>query len=213
MVSWQNRIKVCMETFIQLAKEKESLLQNELSRHILEMFSQIFQDYIFQRRNARKPNSNLIKYNLVNLGHKLGYRVYANGLNENQKKEQWDKYKFVCREFLYDVHWYLDIEGKFYTPETVRLVAESELGDTRKGDISGLPNPAIKFDFQKLLVANAELRLMIFKVYKFKFLSELNDYFNYAIREYGRLQTGDCFLFICLVHETKQLYFAEKMKQ
>jgi hypothetical protein len=201
-----------MKTFEKLSLDKTAKLKNPLAIKLLKMFEDVSAKYIYEKRNARRPNSNCIKYNLVKLGHELNYRVYANGLTPEQCDEQSQKYKFVCREFLYDIHWYKDIDGKFYTPETVALVAESELGDTRKGDLSKQRNPAIKFDFQKLLMANAELRLMIVKVYKSNHLAELNDYFEDAIREYKLLKKGSCFLFICFVHDTKELFYAEKYK-
>ena len=202
-----------MENFTVFKVGKKLSLKNELSKTIVNLFAELSASYIFEKRNARRPNSNAIKYSLVNLGHELGYRVYANGLSEEQRKEQWEKYKFVCREFLYDVHWYIDKAGKFYTPENVVLVAESELGAARKGDTSKLRNPAIKFDFQKLLIANADLRLMIFKVNKIDHLSELNQYFEEAIKDYRALKKGSCFLFLCFVHDSKSLYYCEKYKR
>lgn len=202
-----------MEDFVRFTIGKRPSLKKELSNKIVTLFAEISASYIFEKRNARRPNSNTIKYSLVNLGHELGYRVYANGLSEQQRQEQWEKYKFVCREFLCDVHWYVDKAGKFYILENVILVAESELGAARKGDISKLRNPAIKFDFQKLLIANADLRLMIFKVHKIEHLSELNRYFEEAIREYRTLRKKSCFLFICFVHDSKSLFYCEKYKQ
>jgi len=45
---------------------------------------------------------------MVLLGHSLGYRVYANGLTDEQQKEQFEDYGFINREFLFDIHWYKD---------------------------------------------------------------------------------------------------------
>lgn len=202
-----------MTKFRKLIKGEPSGLIHNHSETIVRLFQKIASEYIYQKKDARKPNTNLIKYNLVKLGHELKYRVYANGLTPEQSQEQFEKYGFVGREFLYDVHWYIDKDGEFYTPENVSLVVESELGDRRKGDTSKSPNPAVKFDFQKLLLANAELRLMIFKVKNLKQLQQLNTYFDNAINAYKLLKKRDTFLFVCFMHDTKEMYFTEKHKK
>lgn len=202
-----------MTTFRKLINGETNNLQHKHSDTIVRLFQEIASEYIYQKRDARKPNTNSIKYNLVKLGHTLGYRVYANGLTPEQAKEQFDEYGFVCREFLYDVHWYVDKRGEFYTPENVSLVVESELGDRRKGDTSKSPNPAVKFDFQKLLLANAELRLMVFKTKNVQHLNQLDSYFDNAIEAYSLLKKNDIFLFICFTHDSKEMYFTEKYKK
>lgn len=149
---------------------------------------------------------------MIQLGHTLGYKVYANGLNEDQKKEILESSRFVNREYLFDIFWYKEVENEFHITETVTLVGESELGDRRKGDFSKLKNPAVKFDFQKLLVANAELRLLIFKVKNESELNDLNKYFDKAIVAYKLLQKGSILLFACFNHEKKELLYCEKVK-
>jgi hypothetical protein len=176
------------------------------------LFVEISKTYVYAKRGARKPNSNAIKYNMVKLGHQLGYRVYANGLTETQKQEQFDNYKFINREFLFDIHWYKDKKDEYYMPERISLVAESELGDRRKGDQSKLKNPAVMFDFQKLLVANAELRLLIFKVKDRTELYALEQYFERSIAAYKLLEKDSIFLFACFQHDTKELLYCEKYK-
>jgi len=97
-------------------------------------------------------------------------------------------------------------------PTEISLVAESELGDRRKGDKSKLKNPAVMFDFQKLLVANAALRLLIFKSKNIAELEALNTYFDRSISNYKLLEKGSIFLFACFVHNTKDFYYTEKYK-
>jgi hypothetical protein len=189
------------------------MLKSAFASQILKAFKKIYAEYLYERSHVRKPNSKLIKYVLVNLGHSLKFRVYANGLSGTELEEQQHKYHFVNKEFLYDVHWYLDVKGLHYTPETVSLIVESELGDRRKGDKSNSNSPAVKFDFQKLLIANAQQRLLVFKVYSQQQLTHLNDYFNQAIKEYKLLPKKSSFLFICFDHSTKMLYYAEKQKK
>ena len=201
-----------MTDFKNIINGNTSGLRHKYSKKIVLLFDEISNTYVYAKRNARKPNSNAIKYNMVKLGHELGYRVYANGLTEEQKKEQFDKYKFVNREFLFDIHWYKDKKKEYYMPEIISLVAESELGDRRKGDQSKLKNPAVMFDFQKLLVANAELRLLIFKAKSRIELEALEKYFEKSIAAYKLLQKGSIFLFTCFLHDTKELVYCEKYK-
>lgn len=201
-----------MASFKPITEFKIKDVKNAYSRPILALFSSLYPEYIYAVKKARKPNSNLIKYNLVKLGHDLGFRVYANGLTPEQLEEQKLKYHFVNREFLFDIHWYRDKADYYYTPESISLVGESELGDRRKGDQSKRKNPAVMFDFQKLLVANAELRLLIFKVRNKEELEALDDYFIKAIRAYQLLRKGSPFLFVCFMHSSKMLYFSEKRK-
>lgn len=201
-----------MKDFKKIINGKTLGLKHKYSKKIILLFDEISNVYVYAKRNARKPNSNAIKYNMVKLGHKLGYRVYANGLTEEQKKEQFDNHKFINREFLFDIHWYKDKKNEFYMPEKISLVAESELGDRRKGDVSKLKNPAVMFDFQKLLVANAELRLLIFKAKNVEELDALESYFEKSIATYKLLEKGSVFLFACFMHDTKEFLYCEKYK-
>jgi len=199
--------------FKNISSGKIEGLKHKYSRKIILLFNKISSKYVYANKNARKPNSNSIKYNMVILGHKLGYKVYANGLTEEQRIEQFDNYKFVNREFLFDIHWYKEKSKEFYMPTKISLVAESELGDRRKGDQSKLKNPAVMFDFQKLLVANAELRLLIFKAKSRSELDALEMYFDKSISAYKLLERGSIFLFACFLHETKELLYCEKYKK
>ena len=81
------------------------------------------------------------------------------------------------------------------------LVVESEWAYKRPKDKIDDKHGAIKYDFQKLLLSNAKLKLMIFRVsgktkqdIKQK-LIELYNYFNNAIDKYEQMESGE-FLFI-----------------
>ncbi len=177
------------------------------------MFAKLSHEYfelIKNQKNFRKQHTNSIKLNMVILGHKLGYRVYTNGLTQDQISKIGNG--FVNKEWLYDIHWYKDKKGEYYMPEILSLAAESELGHWKKGDSSKMKNPAVKFDFQKLLITNAELRLLVFKTRSKLELEELNLYFEKAIKAYPHLTKKSLFLFVCFEHETKNLFYCEKHK-
>lgn len=170
-------------------------------------------------------------------GIKPHYRVYSHGLSgpfqrkhtkfQNGKRRK----KFRNVEWLYDLHWYREIVPTCYKLSQMPLVAESEWEWIRneerkknkkkkhKGDD---PYGAVKYDFQKLLVANAELRLMIFKkrVREYaqrnkkvkpktaeKCNKDLDEYFFSVIEKYKHLKKGSKFLFVRLNPRTGNFDF------
>ena len=83
------------------------------------------------------------------------------------------------------------------------------MGNNRIEDASKQPYSAVKYDFQKLLVANAVLRLLIFRVSHLDNLHNVKDglaiYFKKAIESYKCLQVGSKFLFVCYIG--KEIYY------
>lgn len=154
---------------------------------------------------------------LTLMGDEKGYKVCSHSLS----KEFMDKYKneegnskFVNREWLYDLLWYTEEEG--YYPIDFPLIVESEWRKKRKEDKTGDKHSAIKYDFQKLLLPNTGLRLMIFKVSeeekeKATELDSLSDYFTDAIAKYKPLEKGR-FLFIAFHDKKKSFYYWYKEK-
>lgn len=185
--------------------------------------------------NFKTGLSNKIKYALIMLGYEFGYCGYANitkGKSTNKMirniktyiKAQKARFKFTDHSFhntewLFDVHWYRDRKNTHFMPEHLYLACESELQKPRsrkKGqkDFSGLPYQAVRYDFQKLLVCNARLRLMIFQVDKESHLYDrkvgLAPYFRKAIRTYKELPKGSSFLFICYIDRKFYYYNIQK---
>jgi len=80
-----------------------------------------------------------LKRRIAKLGERLGYKVSVGGLGED-----------FAGEWMYDVVWFVeDEEGCLIK---VPLIVESEWDKKYSG---------IKYDFEKLLIGNAERRLMI----------------------------------------------------
>ena len=159
-------------------------------------------------KSNRKHKTKNIKKQLINLGHKLGYKVYANGLSEEEVKLI--GHKFVNREWLYDIHWYT--ESGIYEPITLPLACESEWGYEKKNDITNKYS-SVKYDYQKLLTTNADLKLMIFRVRKVEDLEELGNYFNKTIQSYKNLVKDSKFLFIAFYDRQKKFYYTEINKK
>ena len=154
---------------------KKIELKDVLSKIIIKEIGETLDTFFsYKKKSVRPQRTRLIKDTLSLLGHrklkdKPKYEVYANRLSPNLTQSMGGIFK--NSEWLFDLHWYTDGKNP-YTTLTLPLVMECEWQQKRKGDkvnkFSG-----IKYDFQKLLVANAELRLMIFKVVKQTDLDEL----------------------------------------
>lgn len=88
------------------------------------------------------------------------------------------------------------------------------MGDYREEDVSELFSPAVRFDFQKLLVTNVEIRVLIFKSRKrIEDIKQLNNYFEKAIETYSILKRGSKFLFLCFDHHDKSFKYCLKRKR
>ncbi len=159
---------------------------------------------------TRREKTRFIKRELVKLGHKKRYKVYANNLNDddidnidndhsngnNNKKSN-----FVNTEWLFDLEWYEEPENTKYIVKKYHLLMECEWDYRRKKEADSGKNKkeidrygAMKYDFLKLLIAKADLRLMIFKLRadydKNNDLSKLDDYFKNALDSFEGLDDG-----------------------
>jgi hypothetical protein len=115
-----------------------------------------------------------IKELLAELGDKLDYSVSVGGLEKFE------------REWLYDLVWYTENDEHFLNH--VPLVMECEWGRSLKH---------VKYDFEKLLIANSDHRLMICQAKPNQF-DEFRSYFYEAIKAYPNLQKGSRFLIAIL---------------
>lgn len=126
-------------------------------------------------------------------------------IDKNRIEGGFNDHVFKNHEWLYDLHWYKDNPNTDYMTNALPLVAEFELGNRReleKGKNCKQPYSAVRFDFQKLLIANAYIRLMVFRVADFEKdvldpKNGLSIYFNRAIKGYDNLKGDYQFLFAC----------------
>lgn len=188
-------------------KKQEVKLDDSISELIIKQFGCRLINF-FKHTDGNKTK--LIKAALALLGDKEleikpHYKVYANRLPSGLRRS--DGGKFKPTEWLYDLHWFTDPGG--YRLTSVPLVVECEWRWTRteekvepgeKKDFYG----AVKYDFQKLLVTNAKLRLLVFikrpdspneKVGE-TVNDKLDEYFENVIKNYDRLADDSKFLFV-----------------
>ena len=204
-----------MENWI-LYKDGDNInVGNELSRQIIEkLATKVSKNFYSLDTPIIKKGERTIKlFEVLTLfGDEKGYKVYSHSLSEEfmdkHKNEKGDS-KFVNREWLYDLLWYREDNNKEYCPIDFPLIVESEWEKRRKEDKKGDPHSGIKYDFQKLLLSNTGLRLMIFNISKEKELNQLSEYFNNAITKYTPLKNGE-FLFVAFHDKEKSFHYCYK---
>jgi hypothetical protein len=131
----------------------------------------------------------LLKDRLGKRGHEKGYDVCASGYPDRFEKE-----------WLFDLVWYQQDEQQLLLD--VPLVMESEWD-------AGLKY--IKYDFEKLLLANAATRLMVCQA-KPGVAQSVRNYFQRAIESYRRNQPGDRYLVALLNTDSEEFDFEVMVK-
>ena len=138
---------------------------------------------------------------LTELGDKQGYKVYSHSSSDEFRNAPGTgNDKFVNREWLFDLCWYKEDETLKYGLKSLDLAVESEWTNKRKEDKEDLYG-GIKYDFQKLLVVNMGLGLMVFKVTK-EGREKLSEYFEKVYDTYEGNKTE--ILFIAFSTERKK---------
>ena len=146
-----------------------------IETQICQRLQQVTEDLYIAGLQRDAEWTNAIKTQLRDLGWDLGYDVCTSGFNGETDPE-----------WLYDLVWYQENEQGFLMD--VPLVAESEW-QMRPKDI--------KFDFEKLLAARANHRLMVCQCRK-KFKEERLQYFRAAVKVYRHRLPGDRYLIALL---------------
>lgn len=147
---------------------------------------------------------------LTELGDKQGYKVYSHSSSDEFRNAPGTgNDKFVNREWLFDLCWYKEDETLKYGLKSLDLTVESEWTNKRKEDKED-PYGGIKYDFQKLLVANMGLCLMVFEVTK-EGREDLSEYFEkvYDIYEGNKTEI----LFIAFSRKEKTFYYSYLSKK
>lgn len=190
-------------------------IERKIVRKLGKFRSEIFQE-------LRKSNTLLVKKSLIQLGQKLKYKPYASGLSEAKEFLETCS-PFIQRELLYDLIWCTEDDDSYFSIKTLNLAVECEWSPTWKskrnllGDaywkLRETPYSGFKYDFQKLLLCNAELRLMIVQIANEDDLIPLNTYFNDAIQNYTLLPKGSRFLFLAFCSKEEKLFYKEITKE
>ena len=163
---------------------------------IIGILSQFQKDYSEDKTLTDRPQmTSRIKKYLVDLGYKNGFGVCCSEFGDR-------------KAWLYDLVWYKNNsekykEHKFQILESIPLVVESEI-DARINEI--------KLDFEKLLLANSEHRLMICFLGK-NDSDFLKQYFIDSINSYNLCKKGDRFLIAIFDENEGEFEFMLSIKE
>ena len=156
---------------------------DDIEKKIIKEMNDFFIEVEEKKYRGDKIWTNRLKEKIGDLGYDLGYQVSIGGFR--------DKFE---REWLYDIVWYVEDSEKRL--QKIPLIVESEWDRNYSG---------IKYDFEKLLVGNAERRLMICQC-KTDDIDNLFEKFKNAIDAFEE-NFGDRFLIAVLDSQTESEFY------
>jgi hypothetical protein len=183
--------------------------ENSLESEIIVDLGALTEDIL--SNESKKKLTNKVKRSLIYLAHAdtNKFKAYANGFSKLDVEEIGND--FVNREWLFDVHFYTDVEGSDFMPSKFILACECEWSKNKsknwKRNFSD-----IGYDFQKLLFCNSLLKLFICRVNKEDELIKLETYFSAAIENFQQLAKGSHFLFVCYCWQTCNMHYQAMQK-
>jgi hypothetical protein len=130
-----------------------------------------------------------LKEKLAILGESYNFQVSVGGFKDDYNSE-----------WLFDLVWFKEeVIGDNSRLIDIPLVVESEWG---------IKLQDIKYDFEKLLVSRAAIRLMICESSKINLASRI-EYFKDAVNMFKMSQKGDFYLIAILLTDTEEFHFEE----
>ena len=156
---------------------------NQIEKKLINVINNFLKDADEQNLIGNRVWTNGLKVRIGELGIKEGFEVATGGFRD-----------VFEREWLYDIVWYLTDDQKRLV--RIPLIVESEWDINYQG---------IKYDFEKLLVGNAEHRLMICQS-KFENVEGLFAKFKEAINVFEE-NYGDRFLIAILDSQTESEFY------
>lgn len=197
-------------------RNNEINLNSSVSAQIINALGENLPTSFLKKSPAKRTKH--IMDTLSFLGRRLKFKSMSHGISKRLVKKG-----FKRSEWLYDLHWYEERKRKKYRQTSLPLAVECEWNWIREAERKkelAKKNPkkpdcygAIKWDFQKLLVANADLRVMIFQ-FRVKDGGKLNrkldEYFTETISGYRNLPPGSKFLFVAF--DNSGFFYSEKSR-
>lgn len=198
---------------------------NDLPKYVDEIISEIIRDIPRDLSGqGLGDNTITIKSFFADLGIEKGYKCWTNHLNEYEQKLEKgsDKCKsFRNHEWLFDLIWYNEKGSDSpYTITELCLALECEWNHYRKKDAKNkcgdckacggkvcVGYEGEKFDFQKLVVSNAILSVLVFRRQK-KGIDDFDAYVNNQISAYEACRGR---FFLCIAYDFDMKDFSYKV--
>ena len=150
----------------------------------------------------RADDTRQIKTGLATMGQDKEYCVSCHGL----ERALCLKRKFVNREWMFDLAWYT--ENGHYLIKELALACEIEWGGvryTRKRDDGNDRYGEVKYDFQKLVVAVSNYKLMVFRQdNQVTFEDVVKGYFNEQVSAFRENDMNSIYILCCFVDNCPQ---------
>ncbi|MBR1699699.1 MAG: hypothetical protein IJ714_07945 [Bacteroidales bacterium] len=136
---------------------------------------------------------------IAHIAQSFGLSVWAKHLSGEDNPDRDDSH-ISGHEWLYDLICYR-FEKEHYALSDTVLVMESEWKKIRyykKGNDGNDQYGEVKFDFQKLLVSNADIKMLVYQHHKGEVGTDedLERYFRRRIDNYRQGSTTDLFVFV-----------------
>lgn len=143
-----------------------------------------------------KEDTKRVKETIAKIAVNNNYNVWASRLEKKTNNES----QISGKEWLYDLICYKFKNGCHYSLNETILVMESEWGGKRfKVEDADDPYGEVKFDFQKLLISNAFVKLMVYRQHKADFYAhgnkDLYSYFQNRIDNNIQITENSIFIF------------------
>jgi hypothetical protein len=136
-----------------------------------------------------------LKDYLCQLGHKQSPEYTTCGTGCDDEEAEW----------LFDLCWY---EGPYHSFTSLPLVVESEWKNRRDDDPERYYGH-ILYDFQKLMVARADHRVMVFEQPDQAAFDRVVERLTNCISAFKRNADGDRYLFACWIHQSQAFAFRQ----
>lgn len=146
----------------------------------------------------RTPDTRSLNSAIAKMATSYGLHVWTKNPGDDKNQDN-DHTHISGHEWLYDLFCYRFEDENYALSDTI-LIMESEWGGTRKESKykdGNDPYGEVKFDFQKLLVSNAEIKLMVYGHHGGKEYADedLDHYFQSRIDAYRQGAQTDFFIF------------------
>lgn len=152
----------------------------------------------------KKTDTVALNKMVASVANEYGLSTWALGLNKYEDAGRDDAH-ISGHEWLYDLVCYR-YDNEHYALNDTILVVESEWKGKRYASMGNDGNDTygeVKYDFQKLLLSNADVKLLVYKNHNRKdgATESLKQYFQRRIDNYRQGRASDFFLFACYSHK------------
>lgn len=140
---------------------------------------------------SRTKWTRLVLLKVAQLGCEYGFTPCASRLKASEVAD-------IESAWLYDFVWYSNCSAERHLSE-VPLVLESEWGNLE----------AIRYDFEKLLLAKAGLKVMVFEAADHAAIAIIESFLRQGIRRFTKRSDGETYLFAAFNNDARRFEISQ----